>query len=102
MTGIIRVLKAGIFSDLNNLNVFSILNDFYSDFFGFTQSEVENALKYFNFEYKLSEVKTWYDGYKFGNAEVYNPWSILKFLQSKKIAPHWIDTSGNFFYSVVI
>ncbi|WP_339001496.1 ATP-binding protein [Fusobacterium animalis] len=96
MTGIIRVIKAGIFSDLNNLSVYSILNDFYSDFFGFTQDEVKKALKDFNIEYELSDVKAWYDGYKFGNSDVYNPWSILKFLQFKKLIPYWIDTSDNY------
>lgn len=79
MTGIIRVIKAGIFSDLNNLRVYSILNRQYSDFFGFTQSEVENALKYFSIENEIPEVKSWYDGYKFGDSDVYNPWSILNF-----------------------
>ena len=96
MTGIIRVIKAGIFSDLNNLSVYSILNDFYSDFFGFTQGEVKKALKDFNIEYELPDVKAWYDGYKFGNSDVYNPWSILKFLQFKKLIPYWIDTSDNY------
>ena len=96
MTGIIRVIKAGIFSDLNNLSVYSILNDFYSDFFGFTQDEVKRALKDFNIEYELPDVKAWYDGYKFGNSDVYNPWSILKFLQFKKLIPYWIDTSDNY------
>ena len=96
MTGIIRVVKAGIFSDLNNLKVYSILDDFYSDFFGFTQNEVEKALKYFNIEYEISKVKTWYDGYKFGNSDIYNPWSILNFLSDRKIRPYWIDTSDNF------
>lgn len=96
MTGIIRVIKAGIFSDLNNLRVYSILNEQYSDFFGFTQNEVENALKDFNIEYELPDVKAWYDGYKFGNSDVYNPWSILNFLTDKKLIPYWIDTSDNY------
>ena len=96
MTGIIRVIKAGIFSDLNNLKVYSILNEQYSDFFGVTQSEVEKALKDFNIEYELPDVKSWYDGYKFGNSDVYNPWSILNFLTDKKLIPYWIDTSDNY------
>ena len=96
MTGIIRVVKAGIFSDLNNLKVYSILDDFYSDFFGFTQNEVKEALKYFDIEYEISQIKTWYDGYKFGNSDIYNPWSILNFLSDRKIRPYWIDTSDNF------
>ena len=96
MTGIIRVIKAGIFSDLNNLRVYSILNEQYSDFFGFTQSEVKKALKDFNIEYELPDVRSWYDGYKFGNSDVYNPWSILNFLTDKKLIPYWIDTSDNY------
>ena len=102
MTGIIRVIKAGIFSDLNNLRVYSILNRQYSDFFGFTQSEVENALKYFSIENESPEVKSWYDGYKFGDSDVYNPWSILNFLTDKKLIPYWIDTSDNFLINQIL
>ena len=102
MTGIIRVIKAGIFSDLNNLRVYSILNRQYSDFFGFTQSEVENALKYFSIENEIPEVKSWYDGYKFGDSDVYNPWSILNFLTDKKLIPYWIDTSNNFLINQIL
>ena len=96
MTGIIRVIKAGIFSDLNNLKVYSILDKEYSDFFGFTQEEVKKALEDFKIEYELPEVKSWYDGYKFGNSEVYNPWSILNFLQHKELEAYWVKTSSNF------
>ena len=102
MTGIIRVIKAGIFSDLNNLNVYSILENEYSEFFGFNQGEVEETLEYFDVKYELFEVKAWYDGYKFGDSDVYNPWSILKFLKSKKIDSHWIDTSGNFLINQIL
>ena len=73
MTGIIRVIKAGIFSDLNNLSIYSILDKQYSDYFGFTHSEVEKALESFDMAYEIPEVKLWYDGYKFGNSEIYNP-----------------------------
>ena len=96
MTGIIRVIKAGIFSDLNNLKIYSILDKEYSDFFGFTQEEVKKTLEDFNIEYELPEVKSWYDGYKFGNSEVYNPWSILNFLQHKELEAYWVKTSSNF------
>ena len=102
MTGIIRVIKAGIFSDLNNLKVYSILEKEYSDFYGFTQEEVEKALKDFNIEYELPEVKAWYDGYRFGNSDVYNPWSILNFIQSEELRPYWIETSGNFLINNVL
>ena len=102
MTGIIRVIKAGIFSDLNNLKVYSILEKEYSDSYGFTQEEVEKALKNFNIEYELPEVKAWYDGYRFGNSDVYNPWSILNFIQSEELRPYWIETSGNFLINNVL
>ena len=102
MTGIIRVIKAGIFSDLNNLNVYSILENEYSEFFGFNQDEIEETLEYFDVKYELFDVKNWYDGYKFGDSDVYNPWSILKFLKSKKIGSHWIDTSGNFLINQIL
>ncbi|PGH24424.1 AAA family ATPase [Fusobacterium animalis] len=96
MTGIIRVIKAGIFSDLNNLKVYSILDKEYSDFFGFTQEEVKKSLEDFKIEYELPDVKSWYDGYKFGNSEVYNPWSILNFLQHRELEAYWVKTSSNF------
>ena len=96
MTGIIRVIKAGIFSDLNNLKIYSILDKEYSDFFGFTQEEVKKALEDFKIEYELPDVKSWYDGYKFGNSEVYNPWSILNFLQHNELEAYWVKTSSNF------
>ena len=102
MTGIIRVIKAGIFSDLNNLKVYSILEKEYSDFYGFTQEEVEKALKNFNIEYELPEVKAWYDGYRFGNSDVYNPWSILNFIQLEELRPYWIETSGNFLINDIL
>ena len=96
MTGIIRVIKAGIFSDLNNISTYTILNDFYSDCYGLTEEEeVEQALKDYNLEYEIQDVKDWYNGYKFGKSEVYNPWSILNFLQSKELRAYWVDTSGN-------
>ena len=102
LTGIIRVIKAGIFSDLNNLKVYSILNKEYSEFFGFTENDVIEALKYFNIEYELPEVKSWYDGYRFGNSELYNPWSILNFLHSKELEPYWVGTSENFLIKNVL
>ena len=102
ITEIIRVIKAGIFSDLNNLRVYSILDKQYSDFFGFTEKEVEKMLIDFNIEYNLPEVKSWYDGYKFGDTEVYNPWSILNFVQNRELEGYWIGTSGNFLIKEVL
>ena len=95
LTGAIRVAQAGIFSDLNNLKVNTILNKAYDEYFGLSQEEVENTLKYYNLEYQIEEVRSWYDGYKFGNAEVYNPWSILNYIDDKELKPYWINTSGN-------
>ena len=102
ITGIIRVIKAGIFSDLNNLRVYSILDKQYSDFFGFTEKEIEKMLIDFSIEYNLPEVKSWYDGYKFGDTEVYNPWSILNFVQNRELEGYWIGTSGNFLIKEVL
>ena len=95
LTGIIRVIKAGIFSDLNNLRTYTILSDVYTDSYGLTVEEVEKSLKDYGIEQEISNVKDWYDGYKFGDSEVYNPWSILNFLDFKELRAYWVDTSGN-------
>ena len=95
LTGIIRVIKAGIFSDLNNLRTYTILSDDYTDSYGLTEEEVEKSLNDYGIGPEISKVKDWYDGYKFGDSEVYNPWSILNFLQDKELRAYWVDTSGN-------
>ena len=95
LTGIIRVIKAGIFSDLNNLSTYTILSDNYTDSYGLTEEEVEKSLKDYGIEAEISKVKDWYDGYKFGDSEVYNPWSIINFLRFKELRAYWVDTSGN-------
>ena len=95
LTGIIRVIKAGIFSDLNNLRTYTILSDDYTDSYGLTEEEVEKSLKDYGIGQEISKVKDWYDGYKFGDSEVYNPWSIINFLQDKELRAYWVDTSGN-------
>ena len=95
LTGIVRVAQAGIFSDLNNIENYTILNDEYSQYFGLLEDEVEKALQDYDVSYKLDKVKSWYNGYKFGDFEVYNPLSILKFLKTKKLEAYWINTSGN-------
>ena len=95
LTGIIRVIKAGIFSDLNNLSTYTILSDVYTDSYGLTEEEVEKSLKDYGIEQEISNVKDWYDGYKFWDSEVYNPWSILNFLRYKELRAYWVDTSGN-------
>ena len=96
MTGILRVAKEGIFSGLNNLAVYTILDNKYSEFFGLTKNEVEKAVVNYQIEYKIDDVKDWYDGYLFGNTELYNPWSIINYLSKKKLEPYWISTSNNF------
>ena len=95
MTGIIRVIKAGIFSDLNNLSTYTILSNFYPNCYGLTEEEVKKSLIDYNLEYEMEDVKDWYDGYRFGKSEVYNPWSILNFLHAKELSAYWVDTSGN-------
>jgi len=96
LTGIIRVIRTGIFSDLNNLKVYSILEKKYSEFFGFTEEEVKEALQFFDIEEELVNVKYWYDGYKFGDSELYNPWSIINFLDGRELKSYWVGTSENF------
>lgn len=102
LTGILRVAKEGIFSGLNNLEVCSILDNKYSSFYGLTEDEVLKTLDYFNMEYKLNEVKDWYDGYKFGNKEIYNPWSILNYINKKEIGAYWVGTSNNFLINNIL
>ena len=95
LTDIVRVAQAGIFSDLNNIENYTILNKKYSQHFGLLEDEVEKALQDYNVSYKLDEVKSWYNGYKFGDSEVYNPLSILKFLSTQELGAYWIDTFEN-------
>ncbi len=95
MTGILRVSKEGIFSGLNNLAVYGILDEKYSSSFVLKEKEVEQALHYYEMEYNLPEVKEWYDGYRFGKTEIYNPWSIISYIINQRIEPYWIGTSSN-------
>lgn len=96
MTGITRVSRESIFSDLNNLVVVTTTSDAYADCFGFTESEVWNALEEFGLSDKKGLVKSWYDGFIFGNKrDIYNPWSILNFLKTGKISAYWANTSSN-------
>ena len=96
LTGIIRVAQAGIFSDLNNFISYTTLNDEYSDSFGLVEDEVKAMLDYYKIGYEMLEVKKWYDGYSFGKDDIYNPWSILNFVQFKVLKSYWINTSSNF------
>lgn len=97
ITGILRVAKESIFSGLNNLAVYSILSEGYSDKFGFTEEETLELLKYYNLDKKLDEFKTWYNGYIFGTTTIYNPWSVLSYISrpDRYFMPYWVNTSEN-------
>lgn len=96
MTGITRVSKESIFSDLNNLEVVSVTSKKYASAFGFTEQEVLCALHEYGLEGQMQEVKRWYDGFRFGDCRhIYNPWSVIKLLEEKEFAPYWANTSSN-------
>ena len=94
LTGIQRVAKENIFSDLNNLIVCTVMDDEYDQYFGFTERETEELLKYYDLLLN-DEVKEMYDGYHIGGVEIYNPWSIINYASRKKLIPYWVNTSSN-------
>lgn len=103
MTGITRVSKESIFSDLNNLKVVTTTTSEYEPYFGFTEEEVFHALKEFGLSEKKEEVRLWYDGFTFGKmSDIYNPWSVINYLDEKKAAPYWANTSSNSLVSKLI
>lgn len=96
MTGITRISRESIFSDLNHLKVVTTTSNKYADCFGFTAEEVFNSLKEYGLEARTNEVKKWYDGFCFGKVkDIYNPWSILNYLDNRTAAPYWVNTSSN-------
>ena len=96
MTGITRISKESIFSDLNNLQVVTTTSEKYADAFGFTEAEVAAALEEFDLSDRIQEVKQWYDGFTFGSlTDIYNPWSIVNYLDKKKAGLYWANTSSN-------
>ena len=95
LTGITRIIKEGIFSGLNNLYVNTILSKDYTEYFGLLESEVTEILDYFDMKYKIEEVRSWYNGYLFGDKQIYNPWSIVNYLREKEIKTYWANVSGN-------
>jgi len=96
LTGILRVAKESIFSGLNNLEVFTILDEPFRQYFGFTQGEVETLVKDYDCLDKLGEIKNWYDGYYFGNLDIYNPWSVLRYIKNDcQPEAYWLSTSSN-------
>ena len=96
MTGITRVSKKSVFSDMNNLEAVTTTSDKYADAFGFTEEEVFAALEEFDLSDRIREVKKWYDGFIFGKCrDIYNPWSIIHYLDKKKVGTYWVNTSSN-------
>ena len=101
ITGCLRISKESIFTGLNHLNIISILDKKYSEHFGFTEEEVFRLMAYYGVESRFATMKKWYDGYSFGNTQVYNPWSVIKFLYDLQAdidafpRPYWINTSSN-------
>lgn len=103
MTGITRVSKESIFSDLNNMEVVTATSSKYAEVFGFTETEVLEALKEYGLSDKFCEVKRWYDGFTFGNkTDIYNPWSVIHYLDKQKVGPYWANTSSNSLIGKVI
>ncbi len=103
MTGITRVSKESIFSDLNNLTVITTTSENYSTQFGFTEKEVFDALDFFEMPEHKEEVKKWYDGFTFGSQrDVYNPWSIINYLRFKEYKPYWANSSSNSLVGLLI
>ena len=96
MTGVLRVAKEGILSGLNNLGVYTVFDEEFSEHFGFTEAEVEEMAEYYGVPEKMAEIRDWYDGYLFGGTEIYNPWSVANYFQrSCKADTYWLDTSSN-------
>ncbi len=96
LTGITRVSRESIFSGLNNINVNTIFDNNFSEYFGFTQSEVDELFKFYGIEDKREEARKWYDGYMFGKTEIYNPWSVLQYIQNECLPiAYWVNTSSN-------
>jgi len=101
LTGCLRVSRESIFTGLNNLNVYSIVNPNFSDVFGFTQKEIDSLLVYYKLESKSDEIKHWYDGYLFSETEIYNPWSVINYISNALVKnnyayqSYWSNTSSN-------
>ena len=96
LTGVSRVAKESIFSGANNFDVFTILDNDFSEDFGITEQEMDKIIQDFNIQDDKEEIRKWYDGYKIGDTKgIYNPWSILKYLKDRKLMPYWVNTSSN-------
>ncbi len=95
LTGILKVAKESIFSGMNNLKIYSILDDKYSEYFGFTTSEVQEMLRYYGKEDKFEEICEWYDGYRFGSNEIFNPWSVINYISDDCFPKAFWESTGN-------
>ncbi len=96
ITGVSRVAKESIFSGANNFDVYTVLDNEFADDFGITEEEMEKVIEDFEVQDDKEEIKRWYDGYKIGNVEgIYNPWSIINYLNKKELMPYWVNTSSN-------
>lgn len=96
LTGILRVAKESIFSGMNNLKTYTILDDGYSSYFGFTEKEVKDMLRYYGKDDKYNELSEWYDGYRFGNTEIFNPWSVINYISDNCFPKaFWQSTGSN-------
>lgn len=95
LTGVLRVAKESIFSSLNNFEVCTVVGETYADVFGFTADEVTKMAKDMQMEDALPDIQCWYDGYRFGQQEIYNPWSVVNFFRNRELADYWVNTSGN-------
>ena len=103
MTGVLRVAKEGILSGLNNPEVWTVFEQKYSQYFGFTEEEVAEMARYYGAEDKMPEIKSWYDGYDFGGTEIYNPWSVLRYSQCNcQPDAYWLDTSSTDLISAIV
>ena len=103
ITGVSRVAKESIFSGANNFDVYTVLDDEFSDDFGITEEEMNQVIKDFNIQDKKEDIKEWYDGYTIGHTNgIYNPWSILNYLTDKKLMPYWVNTSSNDLIKLVL
>ena len=102
LTGCLRIARESIFTGLNNFNIFSITDQYFDEYFGFTDKEVKEMLKYYGAPEAFDETKKWYDGYRFGNEDIYCPWDVINHCKALKVdkeaipQPYWINTSGNY------
>lgn len=108
ITGCLRISKESIFTGLNNLEIFSVLNHSYAEYFGFREAEVLQMLEFYNISNKYDEIRQWYDGYLFGDAETYNPWSVINYVKAAATnpqslpRPYWANTSSNSIIRVLV